>query len=213
MTDKLFVDTNILIYALDRNADAKHQQAAELIRQLWENGGGVLSTQVLQEFYVNVTQKIQKLRLSPLLAIGDSSMSEYPVTGSCLCKNVAYEISGNLGIFQYCNCSRCRKFTGSAFASNLLVSPSEFRWLKGENFVARFELAEAKHFATAFCRKCGSSLPWLTQTGTAVVIPAGTLDGDPQIRPFQNIFCASRAVWYTEPGSLPEYDELPPKKR
>jgi predicted nucleic acid-binding protein len=46
------------IYAHDLNAGAKHQQAAELIRRLWENGGGVLSTQVLQEFYVNVTQKI-----------------------------------------------------------------------------------------------------------------------------------------------------------
>ena len=58
MTDKPFVDTNILIYAHDLDAGAKHKQAAELIRRLWENGGGVLSTQVLQEFYVNVTQKI-----------------------------------------------------------------------------------------------------------------------------------------------------------
>jgi predicted nucleic acid-binding protein len=60
MTDKLFVDTNILIYAYDLDAGAKHKQAAELIRSLWENRSGVLSTQVLQEFYVNVTQKIPK---------------------------------------------------------------------------------------------------------------------------------------------------------
>jgi predicted nucleic acid-binding protein len=60
MTDKLFVDTNVLIYAHDLDAGAKHKQAAELIRSLWENGSGVLSTQVLQEFYVNVTQKIPK---------------------------------------------------------------------------------------------------------------------------------------------------------
>lgn len=140
-------------------------------------------------------------------------MSNNPVIGSCLCKSVAYEITENLGIFQYCNCSRCRKFTGSAFASNLLVSPTDFRWLRGEEVVERFEVVEAKHFATAFCERCGSSLPWLAQTGKAVVVPAGTLDGDPQVRPFQNIFCASRAVWYTEPSLLPEYDELPPKKK
>jgi predicted nucleic acid-binding protein len=60
MIDKLFVDTNILIYAYDLDAGAKHKQAAELIRGLWQNGSGVLSTQVLQEFYVNVTQKIVK---------------------------------------------------------------------------------------------------------------------------------------------------------
>lgn len=147
------------------------------------------------------------------LAIRDSEMSDIKVTGSCLCKRVAYEIRGNLGIFQYCNCSRCRKFTGSAFASNLLVSPTDFCWLRGEEHVKRFEVVEAKHFATAFCKRCGSSLPWLEQTGKAVVVPAGTLDEDPQVRPFQNIFCASRAVWYIEPSSLPEYDELPLKKR
>ena len=119
---------------------------------------------------------------------------------------------GNLGIFQYCSCSRCRKFTGSAFAANLLVSPTDFEWLKGEEHLGRYELKEAKHFATSFCTRCGSSLPWLGQTGKAVVVPAGSLDEDPKIRPSQNIFCASRAVWYTDPARLPEYDELPPRK-
>jgi len=139
-------------------------------------------------------------------------MSEYHATGSCLCRSITYEITGHLGIFQYCGCSRCRKFTGSAFAANLMVSPEDFRWLQGETLVGRFELKEAKHFATAFCTRCGSSLPWMAQTGKAVVIPAGTLDDDPLIRPSQNIFCASRAVWYTEPASLPEYAEMPPRR-
>ena len=139
-------------------------------------------------------------------------MSQYRATGSCLCNKVSYAIKGNLGIFQYCSCSRCRKFTGSAFASNLLVSPGDFEWLDGEAYVGRYELPEARHFATSFCRHCGSSLPWLSQSGKSVIVPAGTLDEDPEIRPFQNIFCASRAIWYRDPNSLPEYDELPPKK-
>ena len=139
-------------------------------------------------------------------------MSNELITGSCLCGSVAYAISGKLGTFQYCHCSRCRKFTGSAFASNIFVLPQDFRWLKGEELVARFELPEAKHFATAFCKQCGSSLPGLAQTGKAVIVSAGTLDSDIDIRPVQNIFCASRAEWYVEPASLPSYDELPPKK-
>ncbi|MCU7814031.1 MAG: GFA family protein [Candidatus Thiodiazotropha sp. (ex Rostrolucina anterorostrata)] len=139
-------------------------------------------------------------------------MPEYEITGSCLCGKVAYVIKGNLGIFQYCSCSRCRKFTGSAFASNLFVSPDDFEWIDGEKYVGRYELKEVKYFATAFCTNCGSSLPWLAQTGKVVVIPAGTLDKDPQIRPSQNIFCASRAVWFEEPASLPEFEELPPGK-
>ncbi len=139
-------------------------------------------------------------------------MTDEHITGSCLCQRVTYAINGNMGIFQYCNCSRCRKFTGSAFASNILVSPHDFAWLKGEEYVGRFELKEARHFATSFCTHCGSSLPWLAQTGKAVIVPAGTLDSDPVIRPSQNIFCASRAVWYTDPTTLPEYAELPPRR-
>jgi predicted nucleic acid-binding protein len=55
-----FVDTNILIYAHDRSAGDKHIRARNLIRELWLSGEGCLSMQVLQEFYVNVTQKVAK---------------------------------------------------------------------------------------------------------------------------------------------------------
>jgi predicted nucleic acid-binding protein len=55
-----FVDTNILIYAHDVSAGQKHARAQQLIRDLWQSGEGCLSIQVLQEFYVNVTQKVAK---------------------------------------------------------------------------------------------------------------------------------------------------------
>lgn len=58
MTAKPFVDTNVLIYGYDKTAGSRHQAAAALLRCLWQRGGGSLSTQVLQEFYVNVTRKI-----------------------------------------------------------------------------------------------------------------------------------------------------------
>jgi predicted nucleic acid-binding protein len=57
---KMFIDTNILIYAFDVSAGKKHQVASHILSDLWNSGLGVLSTQVLQEFYVNVVQKIQK---------------------------------------------------------------------------------------------------------------------------------------------------------
>ena len=140
-------------------------------------------------------------------------MSDNSVAGSCLCQKVKYEITGNMGVFQYCHCSRCRKFTGSAHAANLFVSPGDFRWLSGEEFVGRYEPENTKYFATCFCRNCGSSLPWLSKSKNVVVIPAGTLDGDPEIRPTQNIFCGSRPVWYTAAATLPEHVEMPPRTR
>jgi predicted nucleic acid-binding protein len=53
-----FVDTNILIYAHDLSAGQKHSQAKALIQELWQSREGCLSIQVLQEFYVNITQKV-----------------------------------------------------------------------------------------------------------------------------------------------------------
>ena len=58
MSDKTFVDTNVLIYAHDIDAKAKHDVAKSVLRELWAHRTGVLSMQVLQEFYVNVTRKI-----------------------------------------------------------------------------------------------------------------------------------------------------------
>jgi len=55
-----FVDTNVLIYAEDRDAKEKHLVARDLILELWDSREGVLSVQVLQEFYVNVTRKLKK---------------------------------------------------------------------------------------------------------------------------------------------------------
>jgi predicted nucleic acid-binding protein len=58
MSEKTFVDTNVLIYAHDVDAKARHDAAKQVLRELWSERAGVLSMQVLQEFYVNVTRKI-----------------------------------------------------------------------------------------------------------------------------------------------------------
>jgi predicted nucleic acid-binding protein len=58
MNGKTFIDTNVLIYAHDVDAKEKHNVAKETLYELWANRAGILSTQVLQEFYVNVTRKL-----------------------------------------------------------------------------------------------------------------------------------------------------------
>ena len=69
MTDRVFVDTNVLIYAHDLDAGPKHERAVSVISDLWEKESGIISVQVLQEFYVNVTRKIPK-PLTPASARG-----------------------------------------------------------------------------------------------------------------------------------------------
>jgi len=60
MSDKIFVDTNILIYAHDIDSGLKHDTAVKVITDLWERANGILSNQVLQEFYIVVTKKMPK---------------------------------------------------------------------------------------------------------------------------------------------------------
>lgn len=62
--DQQFVDTNVLVYAHDTSAGGKHARAKALVADLWQSGNGCLSVQVLQEFYVTVTQKVRKLLAS-----------------------------------------------------------------------------------------------------------------------------------------------------
>jgi predicted nucleic acid-binding protein len=59
MSDRIFVDTNILVYAHDLSAGHRHDRACAIIESLWETGTGVISTQVFQEFYVTITRKIK----------------------------------------------------------------------------------------------------------------------------------------------------------
>lgn len=60
MKDKIFLDTNIIVYAHDSSSGDKHTAAREIMEYLWENNRGVISVQVLREYYVCVTKKILK---------------------------------------------------------------------------------------------------------------------------------------------------------
>jgi predicted nucleic acid-binding protein len=55
-----FVDTNVLVYAEDRDAGHKHDVARELVVGLWNDRTGVLSVQILQELYVTLTRKLRR---------------------------------------------------------------------------------------------------------------------------------------------------------
>jgi predicted nucleic acid-binding protein len=57
---RIFVDTNVLVYAYDVEQREKHGIARDLLIHLWETRRGALSTQVLQEFYVTVTRKLAR---------------------------------------------------------------------------------------------------------------------------------------------------------
>lgn len=136
-------------------------------------------------------------------------MAEQIFHGSCLCGAVTYQVKPPLLRFVYCHCSRCRKATGSAHASNLRVAPANFAWISGQDNAVRFDLPSALSFATAFCKRCGSPLPRLTRDGQTMMVPAGSLDEDPGLRPQARIFWGSRAPWSCSGDELPRFPERP----
>jgi len=136
-----------------------------------------------------------------------------PIQGGCLCGGVRFEIDGRLTPIQLCHAARCQKSTGSAFAPELAVRRSGFRWLKGEELLECYEaplLREPPAFRRVFCRVCGSPLPVVREQSDFVVLLAGALDGDPGVRPFRHIFTGQGARWHDLRDELPRFEERPP---
>jgi hypothetical protein len=136
-------------------------------------------------------------------------MSNTTVGGSCLCGSVMFELKPPTSKFVHCHCSRCRKATGAAYATNIYVEPSQLTWLSGQDAVERFDLPTARSFAKWFCRICGCPLPRLSRSGKTIVIPAGSLDQAPSDNPRAHIFWESRASWVHVQDDLPRYAQYP----
>ncbi len=128
--------------------------------------------------------------------------------GSCLCGEVTFEIEGEFDNFYLCHCERCRKDTGSAHAANLFSSTAKLRWLSGQENSKTFNFLSEGHIKN-FCTNCGSALPNIQMDGKLLVVPAGSIDSDIDIKPQGHIYFSSKANWDTELEKVPKYKELP----
>jgi len=97
MTAPVFVDTNVLIYALDA-IDAKKQQAASAWRKsLWESQRGRLSFQVLQEFYAQVTRKWPAFREAARAEVRDLLVWK-PISINANILRLSWELQDRFGL-------------------------------------------------------------------------------------------------------------------
>ncbi|MEW6332072.1 MAG: GFA family protein [Pseudomonadota bacterium] len=137
-------------------------------------------------------------------------MTQTAFQGSCLCGSVRYEISGEALRFYHCHCTRCRKATGTGHASNMMIKPGSIKWIQGEELVRYYKVPEAKRFTNCFCATCGGRLPRYVPETDMIIIPAGSLDNEPPIKPQARIFWDSRAGWSCGGDGLPVHAEYPP---
>ena len=79
MSDKAFFDTNVLVYAFDKNETQKSPIAKQLISDYGSKGNLILSTQVLQEFYVTVTRMGRSLLTKEAAEDIVNDLAEFPL--------------------------------------------------------------------------------------------------------------------------------------
>lgn len=114
------------------------------------------------------------------------------ITGSCLCRGVAFEISGPLRPVVACHCTQCRKQSGhyGAFTSCddvhlQFTSRETLAWYRASNSAGR-----------GFCNRCGSLLFWKADGRTSTSIAAGALDGKTGLATEGHIYCADKGDYY-----------------
>jgi len=131
------------------------------------------------------------------------------ISGSCLCGKVSSTVTGPFNKFYQCYCDRCQKKTGSAFASLIFTAPDKIEWHSGKQLIKRFDLPEAERFSNCFCTDCGSQVPYVSRDGAFLIVPAGYINDDPEIRPSANIFWDERPCWFDQGKSAEHFDKYP----
>jgi hypothetical protein len=99
--------------------------------------------------------------------------------GSCVCGEVAWELSGRPERMQNCHCSRCRRARSAAHATNAFYQKDQLAWTRGQERVISYALPGAKRFGQAFCDQCGGKVPRVVESTGYVVVPCGSLDDPP----------------------------------
>lgn len=133
------------------------------------------------------------------------------VQGSCLCGAIAWEFEGAPERVQNCHCTRCRRARSAAHATNAFYQAAQIRWVRGQDLVESHALKGAKYFGQAFCRRCGSTVPRVVAATGRVVVPCGSLDTSPGMRPLGHCFATGKAEWFEITDGLPQYEAYPPR--
>jgi hypothetical protein len=125
----------------------------------------------------------------------------------CLCGGIQIEITGRPGPVVYCHCTRCRKASGSAFATGADVR-AKYWSLSGEELLQEFESSSGVF--RAFCSRCGSPI-YSRREGDpeSYRLRLGLLSEDPGRRSVAHFWVGSMAAWFEITDDLPQYHAGP----
>lgn len=131
--------------------------------------------------------------------------------GSCLCGAVTLEIQGGIDSIIHCHCSKCRKNSGTAYATNGFVATADLVVKTGMEQITFFETAPGKK--RHFCKVCASPIFSSNDASpNRLRLRLGILDSDIVERPISHNFVSSRANWDDLDAVLPRSDSHEPSR-
>ena len=129
--------------------------------------------------------------------------------GSCLCGNINYEVTAELGDFGYCHCTSCRKASGSSHGANAPVARSDFHLSDALHALREYESSPGKF--RAFCSRCGSPIyAYLVTTSDILRLRLGSLDTPFERQPLAHTFVLDKASWEPITDDIPQFPKWAP---
>ena len=125
--------------------------------------------------------------------------------GSCLCGQITYETSEELGDFGYCHCRSCQKASGSAHGANAGVRRAAFSLNDDSGHLREYESSPGK--VRAFCANCGSPLfAYLSDSPEVIRVRLGSLDTSLRKQSRAHTFVSEKAEWEVIADGLPQFE-------
>ena len=131
-----------------------------------------------------------------------------PFEGGCLCGAVRYRCSAEPDRVYYCHCTNCRKVSGTAFNTGVMVRRETFELLTGEPRSYDVPADSGNVVSHAFCPTCGGQL-YVSSSGrpTHLSIKAGSLDDPSWLQPVGRIWSQSAQPWGLAQGDIEVFDK------
>ena len=128
-----------------------------------------------------------------------------PYTGSCLCGEVRFELTSELGPIEVCYCQMCRKASGGPLATNAPIAAAAFHLRAGSDLLAGYESSPGER--RFFCTRCGSPIySQRVDKPDVLRVRVGTINEPLNVRPAASYYTASKCNWWEIRDTLPRHE-------
>jgi hypothetical protein len=126
---------------------------------------------------------------------------------------VGFSLEGWVSPIQACHAERCRRATGGLFSPEIAASATAFEWTGKTDAISTYEapiLHDPPAYMRNFCSRCGSPLPVVIEGAGIVILQAGILDADVELRVFRHAFVDQKSGCCEITDCKPQFEGQPP---